>query len=335
MIHAGPTSGQAYDDKPRAPHRPRGFSLASLVARLCVPGVPDSPAASDPALSLRPIGHIRSGKHVKFAARHQPDEREAEENFLELLPDARLALATADLAGFDRVWLLWWFHRNTGWRPQVIPPRGPQKRRGVFATRSPHRPNALGLTPVRLLGVEPGGRLLRLGPCDLVEGTPVFDIKPYVPAYDSFPGSRAGWIDEVDAAERSAPRFAVELAPRAVEQAEWLRETWGVDFLPRVRELLGRDPSPHRTRRIRRVPAEHGGGAQIGCGAWRAMFVVDETAGRVVVTGLGPGYPLRQLMNHEGVETVPDREAQTAFLQRWPDSELPLQAPPRGRRGKS
>lgn len=286
---------------------------------------PNSENPADPALSLRPIGHIRSGKHVKFQARHQPDEREPEENFLELLPEADLALATADLAGFERVWLLWWFHRNQTWRPQVIPPRGPQKRRGVFATRSPHRPNALGLTPVRLLGVERGGRLLRLGPCDLVEGTPVFDIKPYVPAYDSFPASRAGWIDEVDAAERAAPRFTVELAPRAAEQAEWLRTARGIDFLPRACELLARDPAPHRTRRIRRVAAEHGGGFEIGCGAWRAMFQADEAAGRVTITGLGPAYPLRFLVRDDH-EQVPDRDAQVAFLALWPDSELPLKA---------
>lgn len=268
---------------------------------------------------------------MKFQARHQPDERESEENFLELLPDADLALATRDLAGFERVWLVWWFHRNTNWRPTVLPPRGPQKRRGVFATRSPHRPNALGLTPVRLLGVEQGGRLLRLGPCDLVEGTPVFDIKPYVPAYDAFPGARAGWIDEVDAVERAAPTHVVELAPRAAEQAEWLRERWGVEFLPRVRELLSRDPAPHRTRRIRKVPAEHGGGFEIGCGAWRALFVREEAEARVKITGLGPGFPRWQL-EREGGEQVPDRLAQSAFLERWPDSELPLKAAYRGPR---
>ncbi|MCU0793305.1 MAG: TrmO family methyltransferase, partial [Opitutaceae bacterium] len=161
------------------------------------------------------------------------------------------------------------------------------------------------------------GRVLRLGPCDLVEGTPIFDIKPYVPAYDAFPGARAGWIDEVDAAEAAPPAFAVELEARATEQAEWLRASWGVDFLPRVRELLARDPAPHRTRRIRRTDT----GFEIGCGAWRAMFTVD--GGLVRVTGLGPAYP-RRFLEREGYEKVPDREAQLAFLDRWPDSELPL-----------
>lgn len=279
-------------------------------------------ASSDAALTLRPIGHIRSGQPLKFHARHQPDETEEATSVLELLPGKNFEQALADLAGFERVWLMWWFHRNTTWRPQVIPPRGPQKRRGVFATRSPHRPNPLGLTPVRLLGIE--GRVLRLGPCDLMDGTPVFDIKPYVPAYDSFPGERAGWIDEVDALHAAPPAFTVELASLAAEQAEWLRTGWDIDFLPRARELLGRDPSPHRTRRIRRTDT----GFEIGCGAWRAMFILDAAASRVTITALGPGYPWSMLREH-GEKGVPDHAAQVAFLTRWPDSELPLKAPPR------
>ena len=268
-------------------------------------------------LALRPIGYVRSGKAAKFAARHQPDEREPEENFLELEPGRNFEAALADLEGFERIWLLWWFHRNAGWRPQVIPPRGPQRRRGVFATRSPHRPNALGLTPVRLLGIE--GRVLRLGACDLVEGTPVFDLKPYVPAYDSFPGARAGWIDEVDAWEGAPPAFVVRVSPRAEAQAAWLRTGWGVDFLGRAAELLGRDPAPHRTRRIRRTET----GFEIGCGAWRALFAVDAAAARVDITGLGPAYP-RRFLEREGAEDIVDRAAQRAFLECWPDSELPL-----------
>ena len=191
----------------------------------------------------------------------------------------------------------------------VLPPRGPAQRRGVFATRSPHRPNPLGLTPVRLLGIE--GLTLRLGPCDLVDGTPVFDIKPYVPSYDAFPGAKAGWIDAVDAGMAEPPRFTVEFSPLASEQVEWLRGAWGVDFTVRLRELLGRDPSPHRTRRIKRSAAGH---HEIGCGAWRALFVVNGWTVRV--ESLETGYPRRFLMR-EAHESVPDRDAQVAFMERW------------------
>ena len=256
---------------------------------------------------------------MKFQAGHQPDERLSEDNFLELLPGQDFEQALADLDGFDRIWLIWWFHRNENWRPQVIPPRGPQRRRGVFSTRSPHRPNPLGITPVLLRGIR--GRVLHLGPCDLVEGTPVFDIKPYVPAYDSFPAARAGWIDEVDALEAAPPAFTVRPGVLATEQAEWLGTNWAINFMPRVQALLERDPAPHRTRRIRRTDT----GYSLGCGAWRAMFSVE--ADRVSITGLGPAYPLRFLLR-ENYEGVPERDAQLAFLARWPASELPLRHEP-------
>jgi tRNA-Thr(GGU) m(6)t(6)A37 methyltransferase TsaA len=248
---------------------------------------------------------------VKFQALHQPAEGEVETNVLELLPGLNFEQALQDLAGFERVWLLWWFHRNETWRPLVMPPRGPARRRGVFATRSPHRPNPLGMTPVRLLGVK--GRTLVLGACDLVDGTPVFDVKPYVPAYDSFPGAKAGWIEEVDTVVNAPALFTVDFSEQAELQARWLRETHGVDFTARLVELLSRDPTPHRTRRIRKRKS---GAFEIGCGAWRAEFAVGGQA--VTVRALETGYPLR-FLTREGYEDIPDRDAQMAFLARWPE----------------
>lgn len=268
-----------------------------------------------PALTLQPIGTVHTAMRVKFQARHQPAEGgeqggAGEANVLQLHPGHGYEEALHDLAGFDRVWLIWWFHRNPGWRPMVLPPRGPSQRRGVFATRSPHRPNALGMTPVRLLAVEKT-RLI-LGDCDLVDGTPVFDIKPYVPAYDAFPEARAGWIDDVDAMVAAPATFAVTWSDEAREQLTWLRETWQVDFEARVVELLSRDPSPHRTRRITRGPA---GDFQIGCGAWYAEFTVAGHA--VEVRRVKPAYA-PALLARTDYTRVPDRAAQTAFYARWP-----------------
>lgn len=261
-------------------------------------------------LTLQPIGYVRTGKHVKFEALHQPEESAAEQHVLELVPGGGYEDGLRDLAGFSRIWLIWWFHRNTTWRPMVLPPRGPAVRRGVFATRSPHRPNALGITPVQLLAVGKG-RLL-LGPCDLVDGTPVFDIKPYIPAYDAFPGEQAGWIDALEVTLAAPPAFAVQLSVVAQTQADWLRDHWKIDFRPRLEELLGRDPTPHRTRRIKRGAD---GTLRIGCGAWRAVFRV--TGPTVEVSALEPGFPLRFLHRPDS-EALPDRDAQLAFLACWP-----------------
>lgn len=261
-------------------------------------------------LSLQPIGYVRTGKEVKFKALHQPLETAPEQHILEIVPGHNYEDGLRDLAGFSRIWLVWWFHKNSTWRPMVLPPRGPAIRRGVFATRSPHRPNALGVSPVQLLAVEKC-RLI-LGPCDLMDGTPVFDIKPYIPAYDSFPDEKSGWIAGVDAALTSPPTYQISYMPEAEAQAAWLETTWQIDFRPRLEELLGRDPSPHRTRRIKRLAD---GTCTIGCGAWRARF---EVSGHLVkVTLMEPGFPLR-FLHREGNELIPDRLAQLDFLRQWP-----------------
>lgn len=271
-------------------------------------------------LTVQPIGYLRTVKRVLFDAPHQPDENAEELNVLELLPDRGFEQAVSDLAGFDRVWLVWWFHRHANWRPMVLPPRGPQQRRGVFATRSPHRPNPLGITAVQLRRID--GLRLELGPCDLVDGTPVLDIKPYLAPYDSFPEASTGWLEPVFAKHDEPPRYTVSLAPLAQEQAAWLRETWRVDFLPRMTSLLMRDPSPHRTRRITRR-GEHE--FVIGCGAWRAVFRVNELA--VEVSSFEPAYPER-LLHRPDYNEVPDRDAQVAFLVKWPSTWIAPEADP-------
>ncbi len=266
------------------------------------------------ALTIRPIGFIRTGKSVKFQTRHQPSEDQPERNILELLPGHGYEMALRDLAGFSRVWLVWWFDRNTEWRPLVLPPRGSAQRRGLFATRSPHRPNPLGLTPVQLLGVQ--GCQLILGACDLMDGTPVFDIKPYIASYDSFPEASGGWLAEMEASLIAPPQFEVGFLPLAETQATWLRTNWEVDFRARLIELLSRDPTPHRSRRIRRR-----GEIQrvIGCGAWRAVFHVD---GQVVqIESMEPAYPLRFLTD-PARKSMPDQAAQLAFLEHWPERPL-------------
>lgn len=156
-----------------------------------------------PSFTFRPIGFVRSPYGRRIDAPHQPSVVEgtatghAVEAVLELEADVP-AEALRDLEGFARIWLIFAFHRSEGWAPLVKPPRGPRVKRGVLATRSPHRPNALGLSAVELVAVE--GRVLHLRGVDLLDGTPVLDLKPYVPYADAFPDSPAGWIDEVDAA---------------------------------------------------------------------------------------------------------------------------------------
>ena len=110
--------------------------------------------------------------------------------------------ALSGIEGYSHLWLIWQFSECAGtpWRPTVRPPRlGGNKRMGVFATRSPYRPNSLGLSSVRLLGVEETkefGHVLKVAGADILSGTPIFDIKPYVAYSDSHPDAVSGFADD-------------------------------------------------------------------------------------------------------------------------------------------
>lgn len=118
-------------------------------------------------------------------------------------PEYRVREALRGIDGYSHLWLLWEFSeaRRDGWSPTVRPPRlGGNKRMGVFATRSPYRPNSIGLSSVRLLSVEESadeGLVLIVEGADLLDGTPIYDIKPYLPFTDSHPDAVGGFADEV------------------------------------------------------------------------------------------------------------------------------------------
>jgi tRNA-Thr(GGU) m(6)t(6)A37 methyltransferase TsaA len=107
------------------------------------------------------------------------------------------SIALKDLEGFSRIWVLSFLHLNHHWNPTVCPPRGDRVRRGTLATRAPHRPNPIGLSALKLVRVE-GHRIFVEG-IDLLDGTPILDIKPYVPYCDAFPDAKAGYVDELHA----------------------------------------------------------------------------------------------------------------------------------------
>ena len=111
------------------------------------------PAPVNDELTLRPIGVVHSPSLARVEAPRQSGVTQGVESVIELFPHDGIAHALEDLAGWDTIWVIYWFHLNKGWRPKVLPPRSRSGRKGVFATRSPHRPNPLGLSALRLLAV--------------------------------------------------------------------------------------------------------------------------------------------------------------------------------------
>ncbi len=195
-------------------------------------------------IEIEPIGVMRTSFRSKYDAPRQPGLYEsAPEAFVDLHPHKNFEQALHDLGGFERIWILSWFDQVSGWKPKVLPPRSYGKR-GVFATRSPHRPNPIGLSVARLL--EVAGRRLIIADTDLLDGTPVLDIKPYVPYADAFPDSVAGWLTS----DIRNTIYTITYEPDAfrdipVESVERLQL--------HVERILGLDPMPHPYRRTRKL----------------------------------------------------------------------------------
>lgn len=154
-------------------------------------------------MEMHPIAHMRSDFPTKFGIPRQSGLVEELRSMIVFEPEYRSEDALRGIEDFSHLWLIWQFSQavRQDWSPTVRPPRlGGNVRMGVFATRSPFRPNNLGLSCVRLLEVkhtQQYGTVLIVGGADLLDGTPIFDIKPYIPYSDSRPEAAGGFTDRV------------------------------------------------------------------------------------------------------------------------------------------
>ncbi len=151
--------------------------------------------------TFHPVAHIRSDFQTKFGIPRQSGLAQSLLATVVFAPDYRAPEALRGIEGFSHLWLLWGFSASKGWSPTVRPPRlGGNTRVGVFASRSPFRPNPIGLSCVRLERVEQTadvGTVLIVSGADLMDGTPIFDIKPYLPYADCQPEATGGFAAEV------------------------------------------------------------------------------------------------------------------------------------------
>jgi tRNA (adenine37-N6)-methyltransferase len=156
------------------------------------------------SFSVRAIGWVESPYQRRFGTPQQAAAVDSDAEAVLHMDAAEIPPeAFADLVGIERIWVISWLDRGGTWAPVVRPPRGTRERRGLFATRSPDRPNPIGLSAVKLVKID--GCDLHVRGIDLLEGTPILDVKPYIPYADAFPGSKAGWIDSIPA---GAPQIA-------------------------------------------------------------------------------------------------------------------------------
>ncbi len=160
--------------------------------------------------TIEPIGVIETPFHEPAGTPIQPSRANGARGRVRVYAPFHPGLK--DLEGFERIWLIYWFHRTPA-PSLLVTPFLDNRARGIFATRAPARPSPLGISAVRLLSVQPGG-ILEVEGVDIIDGTPLLDIKPYVPEFDSHAQSRAGWFDESNSRRRLADkRFAGPAKP--------------------------------------------------------------------------------------------------------------------------
>lgn len=188
------------------------------------------------------IARIKSDFPTKFGIPRQSGLVETLRSTIVFEPEFRNADALRGIEDFSHLWLIWQFSEavRDGWSPTVRPPRlGGNTRMGVFATRSPFRPNAIGLSSVKLLGVEHTekyGVVLHVGGGDLMDGTPIFDIKPYIPYCDCHNDATGGFTDSADSylLKVNFPQELLALLPEDKQEAAVL--------------VLSHDPRPSYQR---------------------------------------------------------------------------------------
>lgn len=230
------------------------------------------------------------------------------DGYVLLEPGHNFEQALEDLAGFERIWLIYWFHRNSHWKPKVHPPRGGPKR-GVFATRSPHRPNPIGMSCVTLLSIE--GRKLWIGNNDLVNGTPILDIKPYLNYADAFPGARQGWLEACE----EIGNYTISWSSIALEQACFILERTFFDLKQVVEGRLRENPFPFPNHRITQISKDT---FVLACKTWRTEYKVK---GNVVdVEKIASGYDAETLAGLKPSRWN-DVEIHREFLQRYKQYE--------------
>lgn len=192
--------------------------------------------------TLKVIGFFHGNTTSKHRAPRQPDATLGIDGTIELMKGQDFEQALQDLETFSHIWLIYGFHSAKDWKPMVLPPRG-DKKRGVFATRSPYRPNPIGISVVKLVKIS--GLKIHVQGTDLLDGTPIYDIKPYIPYADSISDANAGWIDTLNHNETE-----IVLSE---EMQLLMNDSESAHIIMHAKQILRDSPYPHPYRRIKQV----------------------------------------------------------------------------------
>lgn len=256
---------------------------------------------------LHPIGIFRAKTKYPYDARRQGSRDDSGEiGVIELKRGHQFEQALDGLEGFDRLWVIYRFHHNENWKPMVLPPRGPRIKRGVFATRSPYRPNPIGLSTVELVKIE--GQRVYIRGFDLLDETPIYDLKPYLPYADAFPSARTGWTEGLE-----AQSYQVSFSENAERKLSWLEERGLSALRGFLKGQLEYDPLDNERKRVEESSRDF---YRIAYRTWRADFTLDESLRKIRVAEILSGYSTSDL-EAGNEDRYGDKDLHRDFLSRF------------------
>ncbi len=258
------------------------------------------------SIVYNPIGYLKCDEKHRFET---PRQGVLAQNtgVIELEPNMNFEQAIADLPGFDRIWVIYSFHLNKTWKPKVTPPRSGDKRKvSVLATRSPHRPNSIGMSCVELVKIE--GRKIFIKNFDLLEDTPIIDIKPYIPYCDSFPDAKTGWLPQ-----EMPPTHTCTFSDNAIERAECVYNGYNLNLLNFAELQLSNNPTNGERKRLY-VIDEEAGLYELGCRTWRIHFTV--AADTVHINNITSSYQPSELAP-DAEDKYDDKDVHRTFAARF------------------
>ena len=247
-------------------------------------------------LVLKPLGFVTSNQKEPYQAGRQPDE-DGQPATIQLVGNEFLQ-ALKDLSECSHIWLIFGFHHNLNWKPLVQTPRSDRKI-GVFATRAPYRPNPLGLSCVPLLSID--HLTLEIGPNDLLDGTPIYDIKPYLEESDSVANTRIGWL------KTSAHlKMKINFSPVAEGDLDYLERLGVKELRPFLKRQLEYDPLNTDKKRVEKNLSFW----TLSYRTWRIDFLMADD--EVGITGIRSGYSSEELQSSE--DPYLDKEIHRQFI---------------------
>lgn len=255
------------------------------------------------SLEFSPIGYFKSQHKYKYDAPRQSVEDETKVyGKVVLEPGLSLDQGIKGLEGFERIWLIYKFHKNTNWKPVTNTPRATDKQ-GVFATRSPYRPNPIGMSCVKLERI--GSNYLLVSGYDLLDGTPILDIKPYIPACDKFNVVNKSWIEEEEAK-------IISFSEAADKQLSWLEDNGLKSLRGFIVDQLKRDPVNKNKKRVRIISESK---YELSYRTWRVEFVFNEDSNSCEATKISSGYSEQDFLDN--VDKYEDKKLHRKFIEEF------------------